>query len=183
MAMRCAPFVGPCRTLLHSFSGLKTRSKRCERRKHGIRMTARGNVFEDVPDDTGLVDDEGRSTRYSAAGALNAQTFQDSAFRVREQMTPQIEFRGKTLVRLDRVFRYPDEHRVRLIEVSRPLTEFLRFDRSAGCIVHWVRPENDVLRTSKFSEIDVARLRLSLNRRKFIAHAHGSAAHGCTGRT
>ena len=86
-------------------------------------------------------------------------------------------------MRLDTVLRYPDENGARFFEVSRPLTEVFRFDRSAGRVVFWVGPDDDVVRGAEIRDPKMARRRLALDVREPVTDANREPAHGSTGRT
>jgi hypothetical protein len=124
--------------------------------QHHVYVSADRYVFEDVADDSGLVDHECRPGGHPRDRVSNAEALEHGSVRVREQIARKTVFRREALVRVKRVLGHSDEDRVRLFEVSRPLTEVRRFDRSARRIVHRIRPQDDVLRSTKIGEVQVA---------------------------
>ena len=82
-------------------------------------------------------------------------------------------------MRLDRVSRDTDENRSRLFEVSGPLTELLRFDRSARGVVHRIGPKNDVLLPAEVDKPQVTRLRVAFDGGQLFPDLN-VGAHGST---
>ena len=115
-------------------------------------MSARGDVFEHMSYDAGVVDHERRSVR-EAERTRDAEPFDELALGVGDQPAMQIVLRREMPVRFDGVFRDADERRARLVEVSRPLTELYGLDRSAGRVVLRVRPQDDVLLAAVVGEV------------------------------
>lgn len=69
-------------------------------------------------------------------------------------------------MRIDAIGGDAGDDRAGAVEVGRPPAEVACFDGSAGGVVFGIRPDDEDFRTSILVEIDVTRLRLTLDLRE-----------------
>lgn len=127
--------------------------QRFDGRQYGVSVAANGDVLEDVAEDAAFVDDEGCPPCPSAGLAFDSELRKNLPVRISEKITMKVVLLCEALVGLDGIPGQAHENRPSLVEVSRPLTEVLRLDGSAGRVVHRVRPQDDMLAAAEVREI------------------------------
>ncbi len=117
--------------------------------EHVLSVTRHFDCLENIPDVAVLVYDERCAFCVARGVSKDTQRRADGAVGIRQEGWLDSLGPRERDMRLDRVAGNPDECSVQCGEVSRPLTEVLRLDRSAGSGVLWICPQHDRFRPAE----------------------------------
>ena len=114
-------------------------------------------------------DDERHPGRRAGLPDRHAQQPANGAIGIGEERNVELDFLCELSMRIDAVGGHSGDDRTGAVEVGRPPAEVACFDRSAGCIVLRVRPNDEQFRSSICIEIDVTVLRFGFYLRQPVA--------------
>src|SRR5664280_221951 len=118
-----------------------------EIREHVVAMGRRADLYVDLPDDTGRVDQEGvpRGERLVPVRREGSVRLRDNRLGVGEQLEVQTFLRADALVRVHRVDADAEDDRVRLFVLREVALEVVGLHRAAGREVLRIEVEDDPL--------------------------------------